>query len=153
MKTIKQMESEMRLLERQKRKIDDRIFNLSSRLWAAKCAAIKPEDMCRRRWTAGYECAQKKGHDQGPNATCCQGQAPPIPEPPPKYRKQKYHWLPRGVDFSGSNMTGVVPCEYCGWPVADCGGEYSWFHLMGRFGEEPRGCDWPAPAKTKKMMV
>jgi len=150
--TIKQMKSKLAKLQKRAKKLDKVIFDLDCKLWDAMQKTIKPEEMCRRRWTAGYECAQKKGHDRGPNATTCQGQAPPYPEPQPKYRKNRYQWLPRGVDFTESglpaNFAGVVPCEYCGWPVSEY--ENSWFHIVGRFGEEPKGCDWAAPNRLSK---
>ena len=142
---IKQMEAKLKKLKKQAARLDKEIYELDGKLWNAKVAAVKPENMCRRQWRleAGCYCALEKGHEG-----ICQGMAPPLPEPPPKYRKVKYHWLPRGVDFSESNMDGVVPCEYCGWPVADY--ENSWFHIVGRFGEGPKGCDDAAPIKTKK---
>jgi len=121
--TIKQMESRIKKLKKQAAKIDNELFRLDCKLHDAKVDAEK------------LRLAKKR-----------------IAEETPKYRKKKYRWLPRGVQFE--NIEGSVPCEYCGWPVssytpdyrsADCG-VTSWFHDMGKWGEMPKGCDNATPA-------
>lgn len=74
--TIKQMKLKLERLKKQAKALDKQIFRLDCELWDAQCKTIKPEEMCRRVWTAGFECALKRGHDQGPDASCCQGRAP-----------------------------------------------------------------------------
>lgn len=117
MKTIKRMESKIKRLKKQAKRIDDELFKLNCKLHDAKVDAEKLRLIKKR-----------------------------IEEETPKYRKVKYHWLPRGNDFSESDMSDVVPCKYCGWPVADY--EHSWFHIMGRFGESPK-CGNAVPSKAK----
>ena len=70
MKTIKQMESEIKRLKKQAKRINDRLFDLDCKLHDAKVDAEKLR-LAKQR----------------------------IKDETPKYRKKKYAWPPRGVEF------------------------------------------------------